>query len=111
MDSGIGIRGYATWLESCRGESTEDLLLSVSADVYCLAALFSKGMERHDWIILWNAYVGLETNLEVLAERGIHSYTTKMAAEAIVTRLKNALDMKRAKGRESRIARKLAAKK
>ena len=111
MASWAGSRGYSTWLKFCREESTEDLLLSVSADVYCLAVLFSKGMERQHWIILWNAYVGLKTNLEVLAERGIHSYTTKMAAEAIVTRLENALDAKRSKGRESRIARKLAAKK
>lgn len=112
MDSGIGPRGYATWLAFCRKESTEDLLLHVKCDIYCLTVLFSShGMKGHDWIILWNAYVELKTNLEVIAERGIHNYTTKLAAEAILTRLENALEVKRVEGRESRIARKLAAKK
>jgi hypothetical protein len=111
MDSGIGTRGYDTWLELYREDTTDDLLLYVASNIYCLSVLFSRGTEKQHWIILWNAYVGLKTNLEVLAERGIHSYTTKMAAEAIVTRLENALDTQRSKGRESRIARKLAAKK
>lgn len=108
MDSGIGTRGYDTWLEYCRKETTEQLLLSVSADVYCLSVLFSKGMERQHWIVLWNAYISLKTNLDALSERGVYRYTSKLAAEAIVTRLENALDAKRAKGKESRIARKLA---
>jgi hypothetical protein len=110
MSSWGGARGYDTWLEHSRKQSTEDLLLYVSSDIYCQSMLFSRGMERHHWIILWNSYISLRTTLDALSERGIHSYITRLTAEAIVARLEDALNAKRVKGRESRIARKLAAK-
>jgi hypothetical protein len=113
MASWAGTRDYNEFVEYFRKDSTEELLKDVKCDIYCITTMFANKMieEHFVWIVVWNAYITLKANLDVLDERGIHSYSTKIAAEAIMARLKNALDTQRAQGRESRIARKLAAKK
>jgi hypothetical protein len=110
MANWTGTRDYNEWLEAARQEYTEDLLESVKCDIYCIATIYKgHAIEEHfDWIVVWNSYVELKTNLDVLAERGIDRYSTKLAAEAILARLKNALDKCRAEGRDKRLARKIA---
>ena len=101
MAKWAGARDYNEWLEYARGESTDTLLESVKCDIYCISTMFAGKRHRFPWIIIWNSYIELKTNLDVLAERGIDSYSTKIAAEAMLARLKNALDNRRAEGRET----------
>jgi len=106
MTKWAGTRDYNEWLEYARGESIDDILESVKCDIYCIATMFAGKTMPFPWIIIWNSYIELKTNLDVLAERGIDSYSTKITAEAMLARLKNALDKRRAEGRETRLARK-----
>ena len=109
MEDWIGTRDYNKWLEQARQASTEELIEHVNCDVYCIALLFGQHPPvSFDWIIVWNAYIELKVELDELDEKGIYNYSTKMAENAMLARLKEALDELREKGRESRIARKLA---
>jgi len=106
----IGTRDYNEFVEYFRQDSTEALLEDIKCDIYCITTMFARRTieECSDWIVIWNSYITLKANLDVIAERGMTSYSTKLAAEAILTRLKNALDKHRAEGRDIRLARKLA---
>ena len=106
----VGTRDYNAFVSYFRQDSTEELLEDIKLDIYCITKMFTriKVEKCSDWILIWNSYITLKANLDVLSERGVTSYSTKLAAEAILARLQNALDKCRTEGRESRLSRKLA---
>lgn len=106
----VGTRDYNAFVSYFRQDSTEELLEDIKLDIYCVTKMFTRITveECSDWIILWNSYITLKANIDVLSERGVDSYPSKLVAAAILTRLKSALDKCRAEGRESRISRRLA---
>jgi hypothetical protein len=107
MSNWAGTRDYSSSVEYFRKDSTEELLEDVKCDIYCITTMFAGKTieERFNWIVVWNSYITLKANLDVIAERSIDSYPTKLAAEAMLARLENALGKRRAEGQETRLLR------
>jgi len=105
MKKWAGTRDYNKFVEYFRKDSTEELIRDVKCDIYCIATMFSdKDIEKHfNWIVVWNSYITLKANLDVLAERDVTKFSSKLAAESLLAQLKNALDKRRAEGKETRL--------
>jgi len=107
MAKWAGTRDYSEWLEYARKESTEQLLKSVSCDIYCIATIWEKHSinEHFNWISVWNQWIELKTTLDALTERGVTKFPMKIAAEGMLARLESALERCRAKNRGARLLR------
>jgi hypothetical protein len=107
MTKWAGTRDYNESAEYFRKNSTEKLLQSVKCDIYCIATIWEGHSidEYFNWISVYNTYITLRANLDVLAERDITKFPTKLVADGMLARLKKVLDKHRSEGQETRLLR------